>query len=478
MNAMRLGFLVLIMAICGVVNASDVYKTLLENEHLQHASIGVHIVDVDTREVIASYDAQRAFVPASVAKVVTAASVMKCYDDSMRWYTQVDYTGHIDNGVLHGDLIIKGKIDPSLGHQRSLQPADYFVEMMGSSLKRAAIKRITGNIIIDSSCSEMGGWSDWMLEDVGAYYGVPCMGLNYRGNTYNLFVRTGSEGTQPHILGASEYAPDIEYRNFMQVGERDSSFVISHPFSLQTVLMGKVPAHRDTFTLRCANTHPSLSLAYDIETELSSSGIVLEGDITCQYPDLGQEISRPHTTTLYAHPSDSLRAMLSTVMRYSDNLYAEALLRYISLTENSVATVASAIDKQRNIWQQEGLDVSGLNVQDGCGLSRKSTITPHFLASLLVDAYHDKQLGMRYVTLFPTAGKEGSVRSFTSRKPLPGLLRLKSGSMAGVLCYAGYYIQGAKTYAVVLMCNNHTCRNTLVRGCYERFLHQVFASQN
>ena len=107
-------------------------------------------------------------------------------------------------------------------------------------------------------------------------------------------------------------------------------------------------------------------------------------------------------------------------------------------------------------------------------MSRKNIVTPHFVASLLVAAYHDADMGQRWVSMLPQAGKDGTVRSFFARQPLPGTLRVKSGSMGGVLCYAGYYEYNGKTYAVVLMGNNHTCKSSVLRNRYEQLLRGIF----
>ena len=122
-----------------------------------------------------------------------------------------------------------------------------------------------------------------------------------------------------------------------------------------------------------------------------------------------------------------------------------------------------------------GIDTLAINLTDGSGLSRKNVATPQLLGSLLIEAYCDAAIGNRLLSKLPQAGREGTVRYLFSRRTLPGTLRLKSGSMGGVLCYAGYYQHAGKTYAVVLMSNNHSAKSSVVRGHYERLLHDIFA---
>ncbi len=469
--------LVMMCCLCHVVKGSEMYRSLLENDCLRHATIGVCVVDVDTRQVVVSFNAEKALVPASVMKVLTAASVMTCYDDTARIYTQVGYSGTITDGVLYGDVIVKGRIDPSLGHKRAEHPESLFVKQATSSIEQAGIKTIHGHIIVDASSCRHGGYTDWMVEDVGYYYGAACHGINYKGNAYNLYLRTGAKGTQPEILGTSTDFFVSHYDNMLRVGEKDSSFVMSHPYATEALLIGQVPAHRDTFSLVCAMPDPPLALALDMQASLQAQGIVMEGELLtdrlCRELDYNIQ---PMTEVLYNHASDPMHDMLRTMMFYSDNLYAESLLRYMALSENTAVDLTHAIDMQRRLWQSEGLDVSQVNARDGSGLSRKNALTPRFVASLLTHAFHDERLGQRYLSIFPQAGRDATVRSFMSRRPLPGRLLLKSGSMSGVLCYAGYYIHEGKTYAIALMGNNFSCTNAQVRSSYELFLHRLFTT--
>lgn len=475
MRRMCLLCAIALLCMTNIVYAQDVYALLQGDEQLRNAAIGVHIVDVDTRRVVASYNAEKAFVPASVMKVVTAATVMKCYGSEKQMFTTVSYTGSIVDSVLLGDVVVRGVADPSLGHKRSKRPKREFVNEVVDAIHRAGIKNIVGNIIVDASCCATDGYTDWMLEDVGYYYGAPCYGVNYMGNAYELPISTGAIGTQPQLLDISPEITVERYGNYLKAGERDSSFVITYPYATEAMLVGVVPANRDTFKLQCAMPDPPVSMARDIYASLQSSGVAIEGEkLTDRMIGVYDKTSSNDATILYNHPSDSLCDILCAMMKYSDNLYAESMLRWVAFSTHSVVDIRTAIDLQYQIWREEGLDISQLNVRDGSGLSRKNTVTPQFLSSLLVDAYHDEHLGEDYVALFPIAGKEATVRSFMSRKPLSGLLRVKSGSMSGVLCYAGYYKQGNKTYAIVLMGNNYRCKNAYLRSCYERLLHHLF----
>ena len=109
--------------------------------------VSVYIKEVGG-DVIASYNAHKAMTPASVIKVVTTyASILNLGFD-YRWPTQFYTTGILKNGVLHGDLIVKGFGDPTLS-------SDDLPEIINEISKRG-IHKIGGSILIDRSYFKVG----------------------------------------------------------------------------------------------------------------------------------------------------------------------------------------------------------------------------------------------------------------------------------------------------------------------------------
>ena len=85
-------------------------------------------------------------------------------------------------------------------------------------------------------------------------------------------------------------------------------------------------------------------------------------------------------------------------------------------------------------------------------------MSARYLTQVLAATARDPQVGDTFVQSLPLAGSEGSVASFMRNSPLPGELRLKSGTMSDVHAYTGYYTApSGKRYTIVLMFNNYTC---------------------
>jgi D-alanyl-D-alanine carboxypeptidase/D-alanyl-D-alanine-endopeptidase (penicillin-binding protein 4) len=167
------------------------------------------------------------------------------------------------------------------------------------------------------------------------------------------------------------------------------------------------------------------------------------------------------------YKSPTYGKIMKSMMTRSDNLFAEAMLRTIDGGESRT----KAISTELKYWKSQGLNVDVLTLRDGSGLARGNKFSPKFLGELLAKMAEGKNCAT-YVKLFPIVGQEGTVRNFLKDTALQGKMVMKSGSMSGVHCYAGYKIDkdGTPTHAVVVMVNNFYCQRSQVKKSIEKLL--------
>ena len=70
------------------------------------------------------------------------------------------------------------------------------------------------------------------------------------------------------------------------------------------------------------------------------------------------------------------------------------------------------------------------------------------------------------------AGQEGTLRNFLVDTPLEGYVALKTGSMKGIQCYAGYKLDDdyAPTHIIVVMMNDLGNRTSAREGLKKALL--------
>ncbi|MGM9822313.1 MAG: D-alanyl-D-alanine carboxypeptidase/D-alanyl-D-alanine-endopeptidase [Muribaculaceae bacterium] len=165
---------------------------------------------------------------------------------------------------------------------------------------------------------------------------------------------------------------------------------------------------------------------------------------------------------IYRQESPTFREILHDMMVRSDNLFAEAMLRRLAPGKSP----AMALHQERRLISKIGIDTTRIKIFDGSGLSRKNSVTPNAIADVLENMAQSKW-SKSYTDLFPRAGVNGTVRRLLAETPLAGKIALKSGSMRGVQCWAGYKFnsKGRPTHAIVFLINDFSCpRDSVVKA--------------
>ncbi|MGZ3808633.1 MAG: D-alanyl-D-alanine carboxypeptidase, partial [Bacteriovorax sp.] len=86
-------------------------KAIIKKHHFNEQSLGLYIED-EGKEIF-SVNARRLMVPASLTKIVTGAAVLNTLPMNKKFETKILAKNAIKEGVLKGDLCLKGGGDPS-----------------------------------------------------------------------------------------------------------------------------------------------------------------------------------------------------------------------------------------------------------------------------------------------------------------------------------------------------------------------------
>lgn len=417
------------------------------------ASIGICITDVNTGETLAAHNEHQAMIPASTAKVITTATALRLLGPDYRATTSVGYTGRIDeSGQLHGNLVIHGGGDPTLGSDFGSRPPRHFTDQIVAALTTHHIRAIEGSIVIDESLFDGPAVSPkWMLEDIIWDYGTGCHALSYRDNRVQIELRYSD-----HRYNVTRVTPANYYTIDTQLVPGEKEDVTVTQTGNHFTVTGTIPRKRNRYQLDLSIERPDSLFARELTERLQQAGITVGPSPITTAP--GDE------TLLLDYPSDSLAYIVRSLNVRSDNLYAESLLRHIALTSTPRGSASKGIETIRRYWQPLGADSLELFLYDGSGLARNNKVSARYLAQVLAATARDPQVGKTFVQSLPLAGREGSVATFMRNSSLPGELRLKSGSMSDVHAYAGYYTTPAgNRYAIALMFNNYTCNRSQLK---------------
>jgi D-alanyl-D-alanine carboxypeptidase/D-alanyl-D-alanine-endopeptidase (penicillin-binding protein 4) len=135
--------------------------------------------------------------------------------------------------------------------------------------------------------------------------------------------------------------------------------------------------------------------------------------------------------------SPTLSKIVYWLNQKSINLYAEQLLKTIAWKQGRKPTTANGVDEVQKFWAARGIDTRSLNIYDGSGLSPGDRVTTLTLARVLQSAKKENWFADLYASL-----------------PVYNDMKMKSGSINNVLCYAGYQTKNGREFCFSIMVNN------------------------
>ncbi len=443
------------------ITPQQAIDTFVNSESLRHASVGVSVVSLDSMRVIGEYNPYQSQITASTMKTVTSATALNLLGKDFKFHTQVFSNGKIHKkGRIEGDLVVRGGGDPTLGSRHVSQSVN-FVDSVVKVLKAKGIKEIKGNIVVDDSAYPAPYVpASWMIEDLGYGYGTSVHALNFADNTMKLNVNIGNnvfeydtDYTQSYLKVENHcnvINEETDSVSFTDMGRRlDIENDVLH-------LFGNIKPYKGKMTI--ANPSPDLLLRDSLENALRMAGIKVKHK---KVKSKDKQISQ----LLLDYTSPKLTEIVKSLLVRSDNMYTECVLRAIAANAHMEPTASNGVAIVKEFWKERGVDVTGLFMLDGSGLSRTNKAPVSFFAHMLSIAGKElKSKGVDFHTLFPIAGKTGTVRRLTADSSAAGKFALKSGSMSQVQCYVGYYPVENPKYAVGILINSFTCpRSELVK---------------
>lgn len=411
-------------------------RNLWGRDEVKHAAIGVCVKNVETGQIVYEHNPQMALRPASVVKLLSSALALKREGDSLTYTTKFFYTGEIDEGRLFGNIVIQAGGDPTLDSKYF--PKACFIDSLVSKVVNLGIKRIHGNIIVETEGEPASIPGSWPWEDVANYYGALYHSFNYRDNTYTINLKSGKPGTQTKIVSVVPSVPGIKLRNEVMASVKNvnDAWIYGGPEAATLLIQGMIPANRSSFAVKGAMHHPDACFRAELEKRLKEKGVLLDK----------QRIEEGERHALLSLDSPFLKDIVYYTNKNSVNLFAEALGELISPTDyaRTVKVELSHI----------GIDSCGITLKDASGLSPANAVPAEVFTDLLIWA--KGHLSDAFVSSLPRGNVDWGLRVYSDHPVLRENVIAKTGSMSGVRALAGYLKnQKGETLAFTILVNNY-----------------------
>ena len=403
---------------------------------LAGARIGVVVYDLATEKEIVAIDGDGLYNSASNTKLVTAAATLAMLGPQFRYYTAL-YGLEVDpQGVLKGDLYVRGRGDPSLGTSELYQ--------LVREMKQNGVKKIEGRIVVDADYFDNRDLPPHFEEQPRnqAPYRAPIASTSLNFNSVTVSLRPAPTGIGPceiiidppndYVLVESAVETVSSGRTRIRMESKTTKD------NLKLMVSGQLRIDDGVKSYRRRIPDPVRYLGTTLRGAIAGHGIAIDKKkkiIAGQVPKL----ARP----LAWRVSEPLAVLVRGLGKYSNNFVAETLLKTVGAVkrpdQHKPATWDDALIAVRG-WLEGtvGWKRDSYYYGNGSGLFSSNRFSPREITILLAAAYRDFRFGPDFVASLSIAGVDGTISRRMSRGPAAGLVRAKTGTMSGVSTLSGY----------------------------------------
>jgi D-alanyl-D-alanine carboxypeptidase/D-alanyl-D-alanine-endopeptidase (penicillin-binding protein 4) len=421
-------------------------------EALRHANIPLSSVGVVVREINSSapliqVNAKQAMNPASTMKLLTTYAALELLGPAYTWRTEAYVDGKLENGVLNGNLIIKGYGNPKIN-----------AEQLWLWLRELRNRGLRDNLVLDHGAFAMQASDPAAFDnDPGRAYNVgpDALLLNFNAIRLRFIPADGKVNvyTEPSLAGLT-----LDNRLTLKSQHNCSDW----DDNVHVQLVGNVIRLQGTYPAACGEHDKPYNLWQEM-------GGTLRGST--------RDGSTPDSAMLFAtQHSQPLSEIIRDINKFSNNVMARQLFLSLSLnkeapTKNTppintligsslpVTTAAPASVELSEIalrsWlTKKGFEFPELVLENGAGLSRKERISPQNLALLLQDIQLSP-FSAEIEASLPIVGVDGTMKKRHDNCAVTTHAHLKTGSLEGVKSIAGFLQSRSGKQWILVFIINH-----------------------
>lgn len=435
---------------------------------LETALVGITVQSAKTGEILYQHNANTLMLPASNEKIPTSAAAIVKLGPDFRYQTSVYTTGKIEAGILKGDLIIVASGDPTLSYQFCEDRANCFIfQAWADSLHSKGIHAMDGNIIgIDDVFDDESIGYGWTMNNLSYGYSAPIGGFMYNENTARIIIEADSLGE----YGTIKVTPDPGYFTLepdIEINPDETSLLIDRiPATNRIRIVGKIQPG-DRYIENISIHDPTLHFLSALKWELVLMGIPVYGQpIDADFLVKKEKLSQKKL--LFTHTSIPFKDVLTILMKESQNLYAESLVKLLGHHFGKEGSFEEGAKIVKQTLRRFGLEDDSYSFMDGSGLCRYNYISPAQLAKILRNMYYHRY-GEIYRNTLPIAGVDGTIDYRMKGTVAQNNIFAKTGTISNVRCLSGYAItKDGETLVFSTMFNNFLCSVNVVMDVQDR----------
>jgi D-alanyl-D-alanine carboxypeptidase/D-alanyl-D-alanine-endopeptidase (penicillin-binding protein 4) len=464
---------------------------IFNDPNFSNAFWGVCVQSLETGQYYFRLNDARSFLPASNLKLFTAAEALSLLGPDFHYTTELLTTGKLSEHSVHGDLIIRGSGDPTIGAynlDQGSSPLTVF-NAWADSLHRMGVTKIEGNIVGDDTYfTDQLYPLGWAIEDLPYYYAMQSSALSFAENQITVTVRPGAttgDKVRYEIVPATKYvvvennATTKADSLVRRLSTGIDSVIATGSTTIEVVratgsnaitITGQIPRSGAVVTEQLSVENPTLYAATVLRETLEARGIRVVGT-SMSAQDLEKRIPYLKARVLAQHASPPVADIVRLMNKQSDNMYAEQLFRTVAKEQRGEGSWTKGVEVMKEFLSNAGIVPDRLAIYDGSGLSRMDLIAPIHMVTLLRNIYQQKKLFPVFFNSLPIMGVDGTIAHRLTDTKAQGNVHAKTGFLTGVRSISGYLTtRDNELLAFSIIGNNFTTPTSLANNLQDLVL--------
>jgi D-alanyl-D-alanine carboxypeptidase/D-alanyl-D-alanine-endopeptidase (penicillin-binding protein 4) len=442
-------FFSLAMPVCAApINTSLPPKVqqAMQAAKLRSDALSLVILPLTGPGIATVYNADVSVNPASTMKLVTTYAALEMLGPNHQWKTEFFTDGTVSNGVLHGNLYLKGGGDPKLNMEK--------LWLLMRDLRSNGVSQVTGDLVLDRShfirpllpeFNDDGNDENkpFLVKPDALMVNLKALRFIARNDGGKVLVSAEPPIASIHLdnqvkaLASDKCAGDVRYTPTPQVDG-----------SISVVISGQLGQGCNSQTYLSLLDHPTYTAGAVRAIWQELGGTIMGKD---------REEAVPSNAKLLAKAfSPDLAEIIRDINKFSNNTMAQQLFLSLGAKFRNDADGDDAKSAQRVIRQwlaKKGIIATHLVMENGSGLSRAERVSAREMAQMLQSAWQSPYAA-EYISSLPLAGVDGTMRKRLKTTQMRGEAHIKTGTLNTVRAIAGFSRDSnGNTWVVVAILN-------------------------
>ncbi|MHC6224810.1 D-alanyl-D-alanine carboxypeptidase/D-alanyl-D-alanine endopeptidase [Pseudomonas sp. X10] len=418
----------------------------LKVNKLQNSALSLVMLPLNGPGTPTVYNADVSVNPASTMKLVTTYAALELLGPTHQWKTEFYSDGPLSNGVLNGNLYLKGGGDPKLNMEK--------LWLLMRDLRANGVRTITGDLVLDRShfvqpnlpqFNDDGGDENkpFLVKPDSLLVNLKALRFVARNDGGKVLVSVEPPianiriDNQVKAVASRQCTGEVRYNPIVQ------------PNGVSVVVSGQLGDGCNSQTYLALLDHPTYA-AGAVRAIWSELGGTIQGrDRIENVPKGARLLARAF--------SPDLVEVIRDINKYSNNTMAQQLFLSLGAQFRTDVDGDDARAAQRVVRQwlaKKGITAPHLVMENGSGLSRAERVSTREMAALLQAAWKSPY-SAEFISSMPLAGMDGTMRRRLSRTAMTGEAHIKTGTLNTVRAIAGYSRDSnGTTWAVAAILND------------------------